>query len=246
VRTLKAVPRTLLTLTSGLVATIVLGLVAAVVGHLRPNSPLIQKVIVAWSGAWLVPAGIRIEVEGLDNVDPSKSYVVVSNHLSNVDIMVCFSALPIPIRYLAKKELFSIPILAQAMRAIGIVEVDRAHRGAATIEAVNRQSTMVVERGLSLIIYPEGTRSRSGEPKPFKKGAFTMAAAWQLPVLPVTLEGTRQVWRPEDPWIHPGTVRVRIDPAIPTSGLDRQQVEELRARVERQIVGHFEELRALR
>jgi 1-acyl-sn-glycerol-3-phosphate acyltransferase len=241
-RNLAAIPRTLLTLLSGVVATIVLGTAAIAVGHFRPTSPIVQRIIELWSKAWLAPAGVRLEIEGSENVDPNESYVVVANHLSNMDVMVCFTAVPVPIRYLAKKELFSVPLLAQAMRAVGMVEVDRQHRGTATIESVNRQSRHVIERGHSLIIYPEGTRSRSGEPQPFKKGAFTMAAAAGMPLLPLTIHGTREVWAPASPWIHPGTVRVVIDPPVPTADATKTEVAELRARMEGQIHGRYRAL----
>lgn len=244
-RTLIAIPRTILTLLSGLVATVVCGLSAWAVGHFRPTSPLIQRIVVAWSRAWLIPAGVELDVRGAEHVDPGTSYVVVANHRSNIDIMVCFAALPIPIRYLAKRELFQIPVLAQAMRAIGIVEVDRQHtREMSIIDTVNRQARVVIERGHSLIIYAEGTRTRDGSPRPFKKGAFTMAATAGMPVLPVTLHGTRAVWPPERPWIHSGTVTVVIDPPIPTEGMGRDDVEQLRARVQDQITAHLDELRS--
>jgi 1-acyl-sn-glycerol-3-phosphate acyltransferase len=244
-RTIRAIPRTFVTLLSGLIATIFCGMAAIVIGHLRPTSPWVQRLIVAWSQAWLIPAGVKLDVVGLENIDTSHSYVVTANHLSNIDVMVCFVSLPIPIRYLAKKELFRIPILAQAMRAVGIVEVDRQTHGAATIKSVNSQSQSVIERGHSLIIYPEGTRSRDGEPKPFKKGAFTMAASASMPVLPVTLEGTREIWPPVSLRIRPGAVRVVIDPPIPTADLTKSDVEDLRRQVQTQIVGHFRELQAL-
>ncbi len=230
--------RTPITWLSGLVGTVVMGIAATVVGHLRPLSPLVQRIIVGWSRSWLVPAGVSLEVRGAEHVDTSRSYVVVANHLSNMDIMVCFVALPVPIRYLAKKELFRVPLLAQAMRAIGIVEVDRQHRGAATINAVNRQSRMVMERGLSLIVYPEGTRTRSGETRTFKKGAFTMAVDSGLPVIPVAIHGTREVWSPGSWWIRSGPVTVVIDPPIETAGLTRSDVTDLRDRVQGIVVEH--------
>jgi 1-acyl-sn-glycerol-3-phosphate acyltransferase len=235
--------RTPITWLSGLVGTVVMGIAATVVGHLRPRSPLVQRIIVAWSRSWLIPAGVSLEVRGADRLDTSRSYIVVANHLSNMDIMVCFVALPVPIRYLAKKELFRVPLLAQAMRAIGIVEVDRQHRGAATIHAVNRQSRMVMERGLSLIVYPEGTRTRDGVMRPFKKGAFTMAVESGLPVVPVAVHGTREVWRPGSWWMRSGAVTVVIDAPIETTGMTRSDVTSLRDQVQG-IVG--EHVRALR
>jgi 1-acyl-sn-glycerol-3-phosphate acyltransferase len=236
--------RTLSTVLSALIATFLASVAVWMIGVIRPSSPLIQRVIVAWSRAWLVPAGVDLKIIGEEHVDPGTSYVVVANHRSNIDIMVCFAALPIPIRFLAKAELFRIPIFAQAMRAIGIVEVDRRHsRELSIIETVNRQAEKVIERGHSLIIYPEGTRSRDGAPRPFKKGAFTMAVAAGMPVLPVTVHGTRQIWAPHRIWIHPGEVTVVIDPPIETTELDRGDVDRLRARVQNQINGHLDRLR---
>ena len=243
-RHLVAVPRTVLTLLVGVVATVVLGPIAIVVGHLRPTSPLIEKMIRLWSRLWLVPAGCRLEVRGRENVDPTRSYIVVANHLSNLDIMTCFLALPIPIRYLAKKELFQIPILAPAMRAVGIIEVDRQARGAAVHDQVNRQAKELIRLGRSVIIYPEGTRSRTGELQPFKKGAFTMAVSTGLPILPVTIFGTYEAWRPDRPLIYGGRITVVIDPPITTEGLGRSDTNELRDRVHDLIGRRYAELRA--
>lgn len=175
-------------------------------------------------------SGTRLEIEGQENVDPEKSYVVVSNHISTLDIMACFLAVRIPIRYLAKKELFRVPVLAQAMRAVGIIEVDRSAHSAIHAQ-VNQQAKALIEKKRSLIIYPEGTRPRDGLMRPFKKGAFTMAVASQLPVLPMAIHGTYEAMPPGTPWVRGGHVRVIVDPAIPTEGLSRADTTELRDRV---------------
>ena len=242
-RNLRALPRTVVTLVIGFLATLAAAFAAFVLGHVRPTSPAIEKVTSWWARAWLVPAGVDLEVRGVEHVDPSRSYVVVANHLSNIDIMVCFAAIPLPIRFLAKKELFRVPLLAQGMRSIGIVEVDRQHvRGPAAIEAVNRQAQVVIERGHSLIVYPEGTRSRDAHLRPFKKGAFSMAVGADMPVLPVTLHGTWEVWEPSKPWIRPGRVTVVIDPPIETENLTRDDVTTIRNNVRDIIASHLEDL----
>lgn len=242
-RSLAAIPRTFITLLSGVVATIAITSIIIVIAWFKPNSPLIERLIGAWSNAWLVPAGCSLEVSGSEHIDRRVSYVVVANHLSNFDVMVCFLAIPLPIRYLAKKELFKIPLLTTAMRSIGIVEVDRQARGA-NIESVNAQAARTIAFGDSLIIYPEGTRSRSGNLQPFRKGAFTMAAAAGMPVLPVTIHGTWEMWQPGKKTIRPGVVRVVIDPPIETTGLDREGVERLRADTRELISQRFEQLRS--
>src|SRR5690606_21031007 len=178
----------------GVVVTIVAAAGAAVAAR-RGADATVERIIDLWSTAWLKAGGVDLEVRGADKVDPSRSYVVVANHASAFDIMACFKALPIPIRFLAKKELFRIPLLATGMRAIGIVEVDRQAR-VGIHEQINAQAKELIAKGRSVIIYPEGTRTKTGVMGPFKKGAFRIAIGTGLPVLPVTLLGTYEAWRP--------------------------------------------------
>ena len=225
------VPRTLLTWTVGILATLIGAFLVIVIALINDTSPWIERVIRGWSRAWLIASGTTIEYEGQENVDPSRSYVVVANHLSSLDIMACFLAVRVPIRYLAKKELFRVPILAQGMRAVGIIEVDRDARSAIHSE-VNRQAKQLIAKKRSLIIYAEGTRPRNGLMRPFKKGAFTMAIASGLPILPVSIHGTYEAFRPGRPWVRGGKVKVIVDPAIDTEGLTQADVGALRDRVQ--------------
>lgn len=228
--------RTVVTWVTGVFATIVAATAALTLALVSPTSPKIESVIRWWSRMWIAASGTDLTIEGSENIDPNQSYVVVANHLSTLDIMVCFLAVPLPIRYLAKKELFRIPLLAQAMRAIGIIEVDRAARSAIHL-SVNRQAKELIKHKRSLIIYPEGTRPRDGSLKPFKKGAFTMAIASGLPILPLTIHGTYEAAIPGEPWIRGGPVTVVIDPAIPTASMISADANELRTRVYDLIAG---------
>lgn len=240
-RWLLVIPRTVLTLVGGALATLVAGPLVVLIARFNPTSPVIDRIARVWSRWWLLLAGCRLEVTGGDDLDPNRSYVVVANHLSALDIMVSFLATPIPIRFLAKTELFRIPVLASAMRAIGIVEVDRTAR-AAIHAMVNKQADELVATGRSLIIYAEGTRSRDGILRPFKKGAFTMAITGGLPVLPVTIHGTDRAWRPRRPWVFGGRVRAVVDEPIETSHLSTADVGDLRDRVWKVIAERFREL----
>ena len=222
--------RSLLTWGVGVVVTVVCAGLVIAIALVKDTSPWIERVIRFWSRVWIFVSGTDLEIEGQENVDPEQSYVVVSNHLSTLDIMACFLAVRLPIRYLAKKELFRVPILAQGMRAVGIIEVDRAARSAVHTQ-VNKQAAELIAKGRSLIIYAEGTRPRNGVMKPFKKGAFTMAIASQLPVLPVSIHGTYEAMPPGTPWVRGGKVQVVVDPAISTEGLDHSDTGELRDRV---------------
>ncbi|MDH3462858.1 MAG: 1-acyl-sn-glycerol-3-phosphate acyltransferase [Acidimicrobiia bacterium] len=212
--------RTTLVSIVGFVTTVIAVPIVMTIAAISDTSPWIDRVIRVWSRAWLAVAGSKLTIEGQDNIEPGKSYVVVANHLSTLDIMACFLAVPIPIRYLAKKELFRIPILAQGMRAIGIVEVDRSARSAIHAE-VNRKAQELVAKGRSLIIYAEGTRPRDGQLHPFKKGAFTMAIASQLPIVPVTIHGSYDAWKPDTLWVRGGPITAVVETPIPTKGLEK-------------------------
>jgi 1-acyl-sn-glycerol-3-phosphate acyltransferase len=224
------VPRTLITVIAGVTATILAVAVISIVVLFDDTSPVIDRVIRVWSRIWLVASRTDLVVEGQDNIDPDRSYIVVANHLSALDIMACLLAVPLPIRFLAKKELFRIPVLAQGMRMVGIIEVDREARGAVHTE-VNRQSRELIEKGRSLIIYAEGTRPRNGVMKPFKKGAFTMAITSGLPILPLSIHGSYQAWPPGTPLARGGSIRVIIDKPIETEGLSASDTGELRDQV---------------
>ncbi len=205
----------------------------------RQDDPRVERLVRSWSRMCMRMAGVKLQVSGADQVDPSRSYVVVSNHLSGFDIMAHFAALPVPIRFLAKTELFKIPIFGRAMRAIGIVEVDRG-AGRSIHEHINTTAKAAVSRGLSLIIYPEGTRPRDGVMRPFKKGAFTIATSMALPVLPAAITGSRHVWRPGGLMIRSGVIDVAIMPPIETEGMGPADVEQLRERVHGMIHARVE------
>lgn len=184
----------------GLVATGVYASLIMLLGRRDPAARSVEKLLMSWAHLWIRLARIDLEVEGGENLDPATSHVIVANHLSNYDIMVCLAAIPVPIRFLAKKELFKYPLLSQAMRAIGVIEVDRAAHAKA-IDAINRQAELVRSRNHSLMVYAEGSRSREGMTQPFKKGAFAIASGAGMPIVPVAIMGTREV-------VPPGTTRV--------------------------------------
>lgn len=219
--------RSVLTCVVGIAVTLLGAAAVIIIAIFNDTSPWIDRVIRGWSRAWLWSSGTRLSVTGEEHVDPEQAYIVVANHLSALDIMACFLAVRVPIRYLAKKELFKIPVLAQGMRAAGIIEVDRKARSAIHQE-VNRQAQELLEKKRSLIIFAEGTRPRDGSMKAFKKGAFTMAIAGELPILPVTLHGTREAFPPGQVWVRGGPVEVVIDPPIPTLGMTMADTGTLR------------------
>jgi 1-acyl-sn-glycerol-3-phosphate acyltransferase len=221
--------RTVFTWVVGVVATMVAAPLVLIIAVFTSTSPMIDRIIRIWARMWLLASGTRLTVVGEENIDRDHSYVVVANHLSTLDIMTCLLAVPVPIRFLAKKELFQIPLFAQAMRAIGIIEVDRSARSAVHAR-VNEQAEQLIAAKRSLIIFPEGTRPRDGAMRPFKKGAFTMAISARLPIIPVTIQGSFEAFPPGREWIHGGHITACIDPPLETTDMTHADTGALRDR----------------
>jgi 1-acyl-sn-glycerol-3-phosphate acyltransferase len=222
-----------------------LALVVIVWGAFRPASPIHDAIVDHWASMFLRIPPVRWRVEGLENVDATQRYVVAANHLSMFDIPLLFRVLPIHGRFLSKKELFRLPLIGRAMRTIGIIEIDREAGGGSSREAINRGVSIAAERGYSLLVFPEGTRSRSADLLPFKKGAFRIAIDTGLPLLPVVIEGTDRISRPDSKVFHPGVVTVRILPPTTTSGMtNRDDLTPLTRTVEAAITETYHAMRA--
>ncbi len=217
--------RTVPALIAGVLATLAAALVLLCRGSARAGSPVTDRIVRWWAAVWLRAAGARVTVRGLEHVSPAAAYVVVSNHQSNLDPMVHLRALPLSLRVLAKRELFRIWLLGRAMRAIGMIEVDRDSPDFGLIDQAAARS-LAARR--SLLVYPEGTYSPDGTIGEFKDGAFIIAVASQVPVLPVAIDGTRWIWPPQRTVIHGGRVRIVIGSPLPTSRLTSHDVPALR------------------
>ena len=144
-----------------------------------------------WSRACLRNARIELDVTGRDHMAPGATYLVMSNHQSLYDIPVLFQAVGPNIRMITKRELFRVPIFGGALDAAGFIAIDRSDRNAA-IRSLHRARELLAS-GTHVWIAPEGTRSLDGALLPFKKGAFYLALEAGLPILPVTLQGTRSI-----------------------------------------------------
>jgi 1-acyl-sn-glycerol-3-phosphate acyltransferase len=174
-------------------------------------------------------AGIRIVTEGVEKISAHSHFIYMMNHNSNLDAPAVFLKLPGAVRVLGKKELFRLPVLATAMRLAGFVPVDRSNREAAIESA--RRAARIAASGTSFLIAPEGTRSRTGELLPFKKGGFHIAIDSQVPILPITVVGAFELMPPGSYAIRSGTIKIIFHDPVETTGLDGRDRFELIARV---------------
>lgn len=182
-------------------------------------------------------AGIRVEAEGLEKVPKGRGVVYVSNHRSHVDMAALFLVLPGDLRFLVKKEVFRIPLLSFALRTMGMIEVDRSNKEAA-VESIER-AIKELSQGRSIILFPEGTRSRTNEILPFKKGAFVLAIKASAPIVPVTLIGADQILLPDTILLYPGRVNVIVHEPIFTEGCTLEDREGLRETARQTIAARF-------
>lgn len=157
-------------------------------------------------------AGVQVETMGLEKLDPARTYIFMSNHVSNIDPPLMLPLIPKRTSVMARHELFNYPLLGRAMRLGSLVPVERKNRDAG-IAAV-RAAREVIRKGINMTIYVEGHRSFDGRLLPFKKGPFYLAAECAVPVVPVTIVGTHSVMPKGRFSIRPGKVRVIFHDAI--------------------------------
>ena len=157
-------------------------------------------------------AGVKVEIVGLDRFDNQGTYIYMCNHVSNIDPPIVIPAIPKRTSVLVKKEVFRFPVLATAMRMGSLVPVDRTDRDSAINSLKKAQE--VLASGVNMTVFPEGTRSISGDLLPFKKGPFYMALESGVSVIPMTILGTRAIWPKGKFAITPGTATVVFHPPI--------------------------------
>ena len=201
--------------------------IAALIGF--PYTLITRKIEFLWQlgmwgargGVWL--SGVRTRIVGAEHLDPKQPYIFMSNHVSNIDPPIIVPLLGRRMSILAKKELFDIPVLGTALKLANLVPVDRRNRDAA-IDSVHR-AVEVLKSGLSILVYPEGTRTQDGKLRQFKKGPFHMAMESGVPVVPLTIVGAYEIWPKGEFAIHPATATLVVHkPIDPKDFTDRDQL----------------------
>ena len=216
----------LLFITAGL-ATVVLGLgviVAAMLGVKDKPGGIFDNAPRWWSAAVLWATGIRVRVHGMQYATSREPHIFASNHVSWFDVPALAKILP-HYKFVAKAELFKVPIFGKAMRAVGMIELQRENRKAAF--GAYEVAAERIRSGASVVVFPEGTRGHEYPLRPFKKGPFVLAIAAGVPIVPIIVHGTIEIMPKGSLWAHPGTIDVHLLEPVSTTGVDYDHREAL-------------------
>ena len=217
--------------------SISIGMVLIVLAPFHRDGRLASSPTNFWSWAILKICGIRLKVQGLERLDPNRPYIFIANHQSYIDIPVLIQAMPsFQLRWIAKKELLWVPLFGWAMWSAKHIIVDRLNFSKA--KASLKKAEQRIKAGVSVVIFPEGTRGSNGQLLPFKRGGFVLAIKTRTPIAPVTLDGSGAILPRGDWRIKKGEIKVIVSEPVE---MDRYQIgkaKELLTRVREQVESH--------
>jgi len=220
-----------------LVVTIPLASAVMVIAVFRSTSSLVDRIIRLWARLIVRSAGIDLRAEHAEVIEEHKRYILVANHYSYFDIPCVFAAIPQPIRFMAKVSLFKIPIFGWAIGRAGFIPIDRKNRRTA-VKSFDLAAERI-RKGNTIVIFPEEGRSRERTMRPFQRGAFLLAIKSELPMIPMAIDGTYDVFRVGAKRITPGRVTIRVGTPIATEGTTLRDKERLaneaRAQIEQML-----------
>jgi 1-acyl-sn-glycerol-3-phosphate acyltransferase len=219
--------RTILLYVTALFGTTILGLtviIAALLGVKDKPGGIFDKVPRLWSSLVLWAVGVKVRVHGLENLKTGEPHIFASNHVSWFDVPALAKILP-RYKFVAKAELFKVPIFGSGMRSVGMIEIQRDNRKAAF--GAYELAAEKIRSGSSVVVFPEGTRGREYPLRPFKKGPFVLAIAAGVPIVPVIVHGSIEIMPKGSLWAHPGTIDVHLLEPVSTTGVDYDHREAL-------------------
>jgi len=204
---------------------------------LHRNAASVQGLAAWWARSICRVSGVEVSVTGTEALDPGKPYIFAANHQSQFDIFVLQGFLGVDFRWLAKKELFRVPVWGPAMRRAGYIPIDRSH-GRQAIKSLDEAAGKIAA-GTSVIIFPEGTRSKDGRLHDFKAGAMVLAVKSGVPIVPVAILGTYEILPKGKLLMIPGQVQIRIGRPIETKNCSARDKHNLARRAQEAVAELF-------
>ena len=220
--------------------TVISAFIAIVGGIFNPYSRFNTGVIRLWARIILLAAGVELKIEGAENLSKEESYILVANHQSLMDIPVLAYGLPVPVRIIAKKELFKIPVFGWGMKSVGMLEIDRSNQKQ-SFATLKKAEHVLRSHHLSILAFPEGTRSDDGKIHHFKKGPFILAINTGLSIVPISVSGTRKIIPKGKIQIYPGRVKIKIHAPISVADLHLNERDQLVSKTQKIIIESFNE-----
>lgn len=219
-------------------ATVLLGIPVTVAGIFSRTGNLAFTLSKLWAYIMLAASFVCTETKNIDKIHKGTSYIIISNHQSHYDIIALVTTLGIQYRWIIKKEILKLPIFGYALYASRNIFIDRSNTASA-IESINKGFERL-PKGVSVMVFAEGTRSPDGQIHEFKKGGFVMAVQRKIPILPVTVNGSRRVMRKGNFSLRPGKIQIVIGDSIDTSGYTIDTIQNLIDRTRETIVANFD------
>jgi len=214
--------------------TIVFGTASFVATLFDRSGRVPEKLARAWARALLRVSRIEVRTEGFEKIDPRQKYVFVANHRSYIDIPALLAALPVEIRFYAKQGLFLIPFLGTHLKRAGHLPVVRGD-ARASVKSMTQGARLIQERHVSMLLFPEGGRTRGPTMREFKEGAAYIAIKAGIPAVPLGIAGTRDVLPMGSSYVRGGSVTLRMGDPIPTAGMKLHERGQLTALLQRQV-----------
>ena len=219
-------------------ATVPAALVTILIGFFDSSGKHVNGISRFWAWMMLAVGGVSLKVNGLTHLNPKQQYVFMVNHQSNFDIPVLIQSLPeFQLRWIAKRELLWVPLFGWAMWAARHIMVNRSDRSDAL--GVLKNARKQIARGISVVVFPEGTRTTDGHLLPFKRGGFLLAVKTKTPIVPVTINGSGRILPKGDWRIRPGEIEVTVGEPIAVENYRPETVRGLPAQVYERIAKHL-------
>jgi len=232
--------RSILALVLGSLGTAATSVISMIIMLFDRQGKSVQFIMSKWAWFLLKLAGVKIEVNGLENLTPGESYIFISNHASLLDIPTVCLGLPFQLRFLAKKELFKIPLFGPALLSAGHIKIDRGNLESA-VKSLKEAAIVLKKRGYSALVFAEGTRSLNGEVGRFKKGGVILALSMGIPIIPVSISGSASLAAKGVYMVKSGKIKMTIGKPISTEGKDISARHQLVSVVRDEVIKNLVE-----